>query len=88
VSWTISFSEIALKQLKKLDKPVAKRILNYLEKRISTSKDPKQHGKALGYNKSGLWRFRVGDFRLICHLNEENITILVLEIGHRKDIYK
>jgi mRNA interferase RelE/StbE len=87
VSWTINFSEVALKQLKKLDKQIAKRIIDYLEKRICIVDDPKQQGKALAYNKSGLWRYRVGDYRIICQINDETITILVLEIGHRKDIY-
>lgn len=87
MSWTINFSEVALKQLKSLDKQIAKRVIDYLEKRISTAKDPKQQGKALVYNKAGLWRYRVGDYRIICQINDEIITILVLEIGHRKDIY-
>jgi mRNA interferase RelE/StbE len=87
VGWTINFSEIALKQLKRLDKQRAKRIIDYLEKRISTVNDPKQQGKSLAYNKSGLWRYRVGDYRIICQINDETITILILEIGHRKDIY-
>jgi len=87
VIWTINFSEIALKQLKKLDKQVAKRIIEFLEKRISVVDDPTQQAKALAYHKSGLWRYRVGDYRVICQINNETITILVLEIGHRKDIY-
>jgi len=87
VSWTINFSEVALKQLKKLDKSMAKRIIDYLDKRISTAKNPKQQGKALAYNKAGLWRYRVGDYRIICQINDETITILVLQIGHRKEIY-
>jgi len=87
VTWTINFSEIALKQLKNLDKQITKRIIDYLEKRVSTVKDPKKQGKALVYNKTGLWRYRVGDYRIICHINDETITILVLEIGHRKNIY-
>jgi mRNA interferase RelE/StbE len=87
VTWTINFTEVALKQLKKLDKQTTKRIIDYLEKRISTAEEPKQQGKAFAHNKSGLWRYRVGDYRVICQINDETITILVLEIGHRKDIY-
>lgn len=87
MSWTINFSEVALKQLKKLDKQATIRIIDYLEKRISITEDPKQQGKALAYNKSGLWRYRVGDYRVICQIDDKTITILVLEIGHRKDIY-
>lgn len=87
MTWTINFSEVALKQLRKLDKQVTKRIIDYLEKRISTAENPKEQGKALTYNKSGLWRYRIGDYRIICQINDETITILVLEVGHRKDIY-
>ena len=87
MTWTINFSEVALKQLKKLDQSMAKRIIDYLDKRVSTARDPKQHGKALAYNKAGLWRYRVGDYRVICQINDETITILVLQIGHRKEIY-
>lgn len=87
MTWTINFSEVALKQLKKLDKSMAKRIIDYLDKRVSTAQDPKQQGKALSYNKAGLWRYRVGDYRIICQINDETITILVLQIGHRKEIY-
>ena len=60
--------------------------LDYLEKRIPTAGDPKQQGKALTYNKAGIWRYRVSDYRVICQINDETITILVLEIGYRKDI--
>ena len=63
MSWTIEFSEIAVKQLKKLDKQTRLRIFDYLENRVCTAEDPKQQGKALAYNKAGLWRYRVGDYR-------------------------
>ena len=88
MNWTIEFSEVAIKQLKKLDKQTRLRIFDYLEKRICTADDPKQQGKALIHNKAGLWRYRVGDFRVICQVNDKTIRILVLAVGHRKDVYK
>jgi mRNA interferase RelE/StbE len=88
VSWTIEFSEIAVKQLKKLDKQTKLRIFDYLENRVCTAADPRQHGKALAYNKAGLWRYRVGDYRIICQLKDETITVFVLSVGHRKEVYR
>ena len=88
MNWTIEFSEVAIKQLKKLDKQTRLRIFDYLEQRICTADDPRQQGKALIHNKAGLWRYRLGDFRIICQINESTITILVLAVGHRRDVYK
>jgi mRNA interferase RelE/StbE len=87
VIWTINFSEVALKQLKKLDKQTAQRIVDYLTKRVSLTENPKLLGKALLFSKIGLWRYRIGDYRVICKINDAAITILVLELGHRKNIY-
>ena len=88
MAWTINFSEIANMQLKKLDKQAATRIIDYLIQRVSTSINPRSQGKALAFNKVGLWRYRVGDYRIVCQINDETIIILVLELGHRKEVYK
>ena len=88
MSWTIEFSEVAIKQLKKLDKQTRKRIFDYLKNRVCTTDDPRQQGKALAYNKAGLWRYRLGDYRIICQIKDETITIFVLSVGHRKDVYR
>ncbi len=82
MSWTIELSELAIKHLKKLNKQTRLRIFDYLEKRICTDDDPRQQGKALIHNKAGLWRYRVGDFRIICQVNDKTVTILVLAVGH------
>lgn len=86
--WKINYSEIARKQLKKIDKSAAKKILDYMDEKISHIVNPRDIGKGLSFNKSGLWRYRVGDYRIICSINDSCITILVLELGHRKDIYE
>jgi mRNA interferase RelE/StbE len=88
VSWTIEFSEIAVKQLQKLDKKIRLKIFDYLENRVCTSEDPKQLGKALAYKKAGLWRYRVGDYRIICQIKSETVTVFVLSVGHRKEVYR
>lgn len=60
------------------------RIFNYLENCVCTNEDPRQQGKASAYNKSRLWRYRVGDYRIICQIEDETLIILVLSVGHRK----
>ena len=72
--------------LKKLDRPVLKRVLDKIEKHLA--KDPKNLGKALTGPFKGLWRYRVGDFRVIYRISEDEILILVLRIGHRRNIYE
>ena len=88
MSWTIEFSEIAIKQLTKLDKQARVKIFSYLENRVCTAKDPKQEGKALSYQKAGLWRYRVGDYRIICQIKDETVTVFILSVGHRKEVYR
>jgi mRNA interferase RelE/StbE len=86
--WRIEFTRTAQKQIAKLDRPVQTSIQQFLRERILPSPDPRQFGKALQGEKRGLWRYRVGDYRLICDIQDERITILLLELGHRKDIHR
>ena len=88
MGWKIKYTEIAAKQMKKLDKTVSKKIDNYLNERIAKSSDPTTFGKPLGYDKSGLWRYRVEDYRIICEIRGEEVVVLVLRIGHRKEVYR
>lgn len=86
--WQIEFTETSLKQLKKIDRTVAKRIIEFMKIRISTQQDPRISGKALqGKSLGTYWRYRVGDYRIICDIQEQKLIVLVLEVGHRKDIY-
>ncbi|NTV67911.1 MAG: type II toxin-antitoxin system RelE/ParE family toxin [Chlorobaculum sp.] len=86
MSWTIEFTASAEKELAKLDKSGAKRILKYLRERVSV--DPRASGKALKGDHSGLWRYRIGDYRVICDIYDETITVLVVRVGHRKEVYR
>lgn len=88
MQYKIVFTEKAKKQLQKLDRPIAALIIGWLEKNIEGCENPRIHGKGLLENKSGLWRYRIGNYRVICEIQDKEIIILVLEIGHRKDIYK
>lgn len=87
MSYNVVFSETAKKQLKKMDKHTAALILGWIRKNLEGCTNPRQHGKALLANKSGQWRYRVGDYRLIAHIEDEKIIILILNVGHRRDVY-
>lgn len=87
MSFRIVFSERALKQLKKLDRSTASLITGWLRKNIEGCSNPRQHGKGLTADRSGQWRYRVGSYRIIVDINDEKVLVLVLEIGHRKNIH-
>lgn len=88
MSYSIVFSSKALKQLKKLDRYTASIITGWLRKNIEGCSDPRRHGKGLTSNRSGQWRYRVGDYRILVEIQDEEVIVLVLEIGHRSIVYK
>lgn len=88
MAWTIKYADTAVRQLKKLDRPVARRILDYMDDRVATAENPHSLGKALTGPMGGLWRFRVGDYRVVCEIRDDELVVLVLEIGDRKEIYR
>jgi mRNA interferase RelE/StbE len=83
--WTIEISRTAERQIKKLDGPDQEAIVRFLRDRLKSTDNPRQWGKPLHGDRRGLWRYRVGDFRLICDIRDERIAVLVLEVAHRKD---
>ena len=87
-TWRIEITRTATRQITKLDRAAQKSIQLFLRERLMSAEDPRRWGKALQGNKRRLWRYRVGDYRLICDIQDERITILVLELGHRKDVYR
>ena len=84
MAWTVEVSAFAQKQLGKLDKPVAKRILDWLDDRIEDCKNPRHFGEPLSGEMAGLWRYRIGDFRVICEIRDQHLIVLALSIGHRR----
>ncbi|HXZ39772.1 MAG TPA: type II toxin-antitoxin system RelE/ParE family toxin [Terriglobales bacterium] len=86
--WTIEFDPAAQRELDKLDKPVARRISKFLYDRIAKLDDPRKIGERLQGTLSEFWKYRVGDYRLICSLEHGHLVVLVLRIGHRREIYK
>lgn len=87
MTWTIKWDERVLKDLKKIDKSFQKKIIRYMEERIAPLKNPRIHGKGLMYDKYGLWRYRVENYRIVCRIDDDAIEILVIQVGHRKDVY-
>ena len=88
MAWTIEITRTAERQIKKIDPAGQKSIVRFLRERLKTAENPRQWGKPLQGDKRGLWRYRIGDDRLICDIQDEKITVLVLEVGHRKDVYR
>ena len=86
--WTVEWDDRARKELRKLDSSIQKEILSYLRCRISGSKNPRLFGQGLSGNKIGLWRYRVGDYRLICKIEDHRVVVFVIGVGHRKEVYE
>ena len=85
---TVEFDDRARRELRKLDAKVQQAILRFLRERIAVAEDPRRFGKPLRLNLAGLWRYRVEDYRLICRIEDERVVVLVLQIGHRRDVYE
>ena len=85
--YRVEFTDSAKKQLKKLDKHTDALIVGWIRKNLEGCTNPRIHGKGLTANRSGQWRYRVGDYRLIAEIEDDKIVILILNIGHRRDIY-
>jgi len=86
--WQIEFDSEAEIDLKKIDREMQRRIMRYLRERIATGKDPRRFGAPLRRELSGLWKYRLGDYRIICRIEDKKVVVYVIRIGHRKDIYK
>lgn len=88
MAWTIEYAESVQKPVSKLDPQTRKRIRSYLEEKIAKLDDVRSQGKALAGPLSGLWRYRVGDYRIICEIIDQRLVVLVVKIDHRSSIYR
>jgi mRNA interferase RelE/StbE len=89
LAWQISLSDTAEKQFFKLDRQVARRIYSFLSGRVAILEDPRNIGEALKGSKLGeFWKYRVGDYRIIVRIEDEKLLVLVMRIGHRRDVYE
>lgn len=86
--YTVRFSDVALKKLRKMDRYQASLLVGWIEKNLVNSTDPRSQGKALVAKHKGKWRYRVGDYRILALIEDEEIVITVIDVGHRKDIYE
>lgn len=87
MTFHVEFTELARKELKKLDKYTQKIILLWLNKNLEGCDDPRIHGKPLTANRVGQWRYRIGDYRVIAKIEDNRLIILVVSVGHRRQIY-
>ncbi len=87
MSYKVEYTEQAIKELRKIDKHTQFFILAWIEKNLVDCENPRQHGKGLTANRSGEWRYRVGDYRIIAEIEDEKVIILVLTVGHRREVY-
>ena len=85
--WRVIIDNDALKNIKKLGRNAQTQIITYLRERLEGKDDPRRFGKALQHTLKGLWRYRIGDYRVICQIKDNELIVLVVEVDHRKDIY-
>lgn len=88
MAWTIEFLPEAVKELKKLDRTAAARIIKTLEERIAVLDDPRTLGSALTGGHAGYWRWRIGDYRVVARIEDEQIVIVVVRVAHRREVYR
>jgi len=89
VIWTIEYHTLVQKEMRKINPEVRRRIRSFLHERLAALDDPRQTGAALqGSELGNFWRYRVGDYRIICDIQDHKLVVLVVEIGHRREIYR
>ncbi|MBO5577424.1 MAG: type II toxin-antitoxin system RelE/ParE family toxin [Ruminococcus sp.] len=88
MSYTVETTPRFDKEFKKLDRYTMKMIKAWINKNLVGCEDPRAHGKGLTSNRSGQWRYRIGDYRLLCEIKEKELVILALSVGHRSEVYK
>ena len=88
MTWQVEWDDRARRELRQLDGSVQRQILQYLRERIATSAPPRRFGKALTGDRVGFWRYPIGDYRLICKIEDDQLVVLVLAVGHRREIYE
>ena len=88
MKYSVEYTDKAVKSIRKLDPGVRSFIKAWIDKNLVDCSDPRTHGKGLVANRSGQWRYRVGDYRILADIQDEKLVILIIDIGHRRDIYE
>lgn len=86
--WQVEFDQAAVRDLRRLGAEAERRVLRYLRERISGSADPRRLGQALTGDRKGVWRYRVGDYRIVAAIEDGRFVVLVVTVGHRREIYR
>jgi mRNA interferase RelE/StbE len=87
LAWRIKPTRRFDRELARLDRPIQRKILAYLESRVAIAENPRAFGKALGYDLAGFWRYRIGDYRIVCKIEEDQLVIVAVSVGHRSIVY-
>jgi mRNA interferase RelE/StbE len=87
-AWRVEFHRAAVRDLRKLGTDAESRVLRYLRERIASRKDPRRFGHALTGGRKGLWRYRVGDYRIVAAIEDDRFVVLVVTVGHRREVYR
>jgi mRNA interferase RelE/StbE len=88
LAWTIDYTDTARRALRKMDKHSARQIVEYMTGRIGEADDPHAFGKTLKGPLGNYWRYRVGDYRIVCEIHENAVRVLVVDVGHRREVYR
>lgn len=88
MKWRVTVKKKVTKALSKMDVRDSTKILKFIHETLSTLENPRQSGKSLNGNLTGYWRYRVGDFRLVCEIHDDELMIVAVDIGHRREIYR
>ncbi|MYC33571.1 MAG: type II toxin-antitoxin system RelE/ParE family toxin [Chloroflexi bacterium] len=87
MAWTIEYSDAAQAQLRRLDRQIARRVVDYMNERVALRDDPRSIGRALTVPMRGLWRYRVGNYRVVCEIQDDVLRVLVVRVGRRDRVY-
>ena len=85
--YKVEYAPLAIKQLKKLDKHISALIIGWIEKNLVDCEDPRRYGIGLVANRSGEWRYRIGDYRILADIQDDKLVILIITVGHRREVY-
>jgi mRNA interferase RelE/StbE len=88
MAWQIEFDPDARRELEKLDKPISDRILKFLQERVTALDNPRTIGEGLHGPLRQYWKYRIGDYRLICSIQDDRLVVIVVRVGHRREVYK
>ena len=88
MAWRVEWEDEAVKEIKKLDARARRNIVRFLREKIATEDDPRRFGDPLRKDLKGLWKYRIGDYRIICSIEDKRVVVLVVRVGHRSCVYK